>query len=129
MKAAQLPVTAWTTHEWLYFINGLPRDIGIEAMTELDQAFKLTESGNNEIAHSWLKLAIQNQYTAAYQRLDQYLIGIGRRKLIQPLYEELMKTAQGQKMAQRVYEEARPGYHPLAQGTMDGIVGKPTSKH
>lgn len=127
LAAKDLPVTRWTTHEWLYFINGLPRDLGVEAMQALDQAFALTDSGNNEIAHSWLRLAILNQYKAAYARLDQYLIGIGRRKLIQPLYEELMKTEQGKMMAKRVYQEARPGYHPLAQSSIDEVIaGKKT---
>lgn len=125
-KAAhELPVKNWTTHEWLYFINQLPRDLGVARMAELDKAFKLTDSGNNEVVHSWLKLAIVNDYSTAYNRLDQYLTGIGRRKLITPLYEELMKTEKGQAMAQRIYREARPGYHPLAQGTMDEVVGKP----
>lgn len=123
--AAELPVNNWTTHEWLYFINQLPRDLGVERMAELDKAFKLTDSGNNEVVHSWLKLAIVNNYSVAYNRLDQYLTGIGRRKLITPLYEELMKTEKGQAMAKRIYREARPGYHPLAQGTMDEVVGKP----
>jgi len=123
--AAKLPVKNWTTHEWLYFLNQLPRDVGVERMAELDKAFKLTDSGNNEVVHSWLKLAIVNNYSVAYNRLDQYLTGIGRRKLITPLYEELMKTEKGQAMAKRIYREARPGYHPLAQGTMDEVVGKP----
>lgn len=123
--AAELPVKSWTTHEWLYFLNNLPQDLGSERMKTLDQAFHLTDSGNNEIAHSWLKLAIVNNYTVADARLEQYLIGIGRRKLIQPLYEALMKTPEGKVKAQMIYREARPGYHPLAQSSMDAIVGKP----
>lgn len=120
--AEQLEVGEWTTHEWLYFINHLPDDLGVEKMEKLDQAFHLTDIGNNEIAHSWLKLAIGNHYQPAYGRLDQYLTGIGRRKLIQPLYEELMKTPEGQGMAKRIYAEARPGYHPMAQHSIDQVV-------
>ena len=91
-------------------------------LTALDRAFALTQSKNNEIAHSWLLIAIRNQYTAAFMRLEHYLISIGRRKLITPLYKALMETEKGAEIAKRIYLEARPGYHPLAQSTMDAIV-------
>ena len=89
---------------------------------DLDQAFGLTNSTNNEVAHSWLLIAIRNDYAPAYVRLEDYLVSIGRRKLITPLYEELIKTDKGAKFASRVYSIARPGYHPLAVRTVDGIL-------
>ncbi len=55
-------------------------------------------------------------------RLEDYLVSIGRRKLIVPLYEELMKSDEGSAFARRVYEIARPGYHPLAVTTLDDLV-------
>ena len=84
--------------------------------------FALTASSNNEIAHSWLLIAIHNNYQVAWPRLESYLIEIGRRKLIRPLYEALMETPEGAAFARQVYQAARPGYHPLAQGTVDRIV-------
>ena len=94
--------------------------MGLQA--ELDQAFGLTNSTNNEIAHSWLLIAIRNHYRAALPRLREYLIGIGRRKLIVPLYRALMTQDWGQEFARDTYASARPGYHPLAQGTIDNVV-------
>lgn len=122
LPADAIKSDAWTTQEWLYFLNNLPDDIGVERMRSLDTAFNLTSSGNNEIAHSWLKLAIHNEYQPAYQRLSEYMISIGRRKLIVPLYEALMETDQGRTMAREIYAQARPGYHPLAQSTIDTII-------
>lgn len=122
LAADAIKTSKWTTQEWLYFLNNLPEDIGIERMTALDKAFDLTATGNNEIAHSWLKLAVQNQYQPAYSRLQQYLVSIGRRKLIVPLYEALMESEAGAAFAQKVYAQARPGYHPLAQVTIDDVV-------
>ncbi len=122
LEAADIDTDQWSTQEWLYFLNNLPTDIGAGRLAELDKAFELTAAGNNEIAHSWLKLAIQNQYQPAFQRLEQYLVGIGRRKLIVPLYEELMKSESGTAFARRVYDQARPGYHPQAQSGIDVIV-------
>ncbi|MBV36409.1 MAG: aminopeptidase [Rickettsiales bacterium] len=113
----------WTVHEWLHFINNLPEDLNLEQMKQLDQAFNLTDSTNNEIAHAWLMLAVKTNYDVVMPRLETYLVSIGRRKLIVPLYRELMATDEGAKFAKRVYKIARPGYHPLAQGTIDEIVG------
>jgi len=48
---------------------------------------------------------------------------VGRRKFLKPIYSELMKTPEGQERARQIYEKARAGYHPIAQHTLDGIVG------
>lgn len=122
LQAAEIPTAEWTTHEWLYFLNTLPVKLAPAQLQELDAAFSLTQSPNSEIAHSWLLIAIRNNYQPAFGRLERYLIQIGRRKLIKPLYEELMKTPEGAEFARGVYEQARPGYHPLAQNTLDAIV-------
>lgn len=119
---ADLESGEWTVHEWLHFINNLPEDLSQEQMVQLDQAFKLTDSTNNEIAHAWLLLSLKTNYDEVMPRLETYLVSIGRRKLIVPLYKQLMKTDEGATFAKRVYKVARPGYHPLAQGTLDAVV-------
>ena len=92
-------------------------------MTELDRALGLTESGNAEVAFQWLLMAIPSKYAPAEPRLEAFLIGIGRRKFIKPLYEELWKTPEGQVRARAIYKKARPGYHPIGRDTVDRIVG------
>jgi hypothetical protein len=52
-----------------------------------------------------------------------FLKSVGRRKFLKPIYSELMKTPEGQARARAIYAEARPGYHPIAQTSIDGIVG------
>ncbi|GAA4355349.1 M1 family metallopeptidase [Kangiella marina] len=119
---ADLGSSEWTVHEWLHFINNLPEDLSLEHMTQLDSEFKLTDSTNNEIAHAWLLLSLKAGYDEVMPRLETYLVSIGRRKLIVPLYKALMETEDGAAFAKRVYKVARPGYHPLAQGTIDEVV-------
>ncbi len=119
--AADLPAASWSTQEWLYFLDGFGDGLDAARMAELDRTFKLTASGNSEIAHLWLKHAVRAGYPAADRRLEQYLIGIGRRKLIVPLYEELLKTAAGRERAAAIYAKARAGYHPVAQVTIDKL--------
>ncbi len=114
----------WTLHEWLHFINNLPLDIGIQLMTSLDNNFKLTQSTNAEISHAWYLLSIRVGYEEVNTNMAKYLKAIGRRKLIVPLYKELANTTKGKAWALNVYKQARPGYHGLAQGTIDEIFNK-----
>ena len=118
----QLPTAKWTLHEWLHFINNLPIDISTERMSVLDKAFDLTHSKNAEIAHAWYLLSVRAGYDVVFPAMSEYLISIGRRKLIVPLYKELAQTKQGKSWALSVYKKARPGYHGLAQGTVDSIL-------
>ncbi|MGI5309646.1 M1 family metallopeptidase [Rheinheimera sp. WS51] len=122
ITADQLSTEAWTVHEWLYFINNLPLSINLQQMASLDSAYDLTHSTNAEIAHAWYLLALKADYKEITAPLEQYLINIGRRKLIIPLYTQLATTPQGLAFAKEVYSKARPGYHPLAQSTVDEIL-------
>jgi len=123
ISAAQLPTADWSVHEWLHFLNNLPRDLSITKMTELDNQFNLTQSTNAERAFAWFMLAVGNGYQPIYPALDKHLSGIGRRKLIVPLYKALIKNGR-KDWAHDVYLKARPGYHPLAQGTVDDLFAK-----
>jgi aminopeptidase N len=125
IAAADLPAKQWTTHEWVHFLDGFPPKSAATKLAELDAAFDVTNVGNSEIAFSWLRIAIRNDYAPAYPRLENYLMTIGRRKLIRPLYEELMKTPAGTARARAIYAAARPNYHPIATSTLDAIVLKP----
>jgi aminopeptidase N len=121
--AAQLDTKKWSTQEWLRFLRTLPSPLALDRMRELDRDFRLTSSGNAEVAFQWLLMAIPARYEAADARLEDFLLNIGRRKFIKPLYEELCKTPEGEKRALAIYGRARPGYHPIAQETVDRIVG------
>jgi leukotriene-A4 hydrolase len=112
----------WVTQQWLYFLDNMPATLSAKQLGDLDQGYGFTHSQNAEIEQSWLKIVIRNDYQPGYARLEEYLKTIGRRKLITPLYAELMKTAPGTEFAKRVYAKARPGYHPDTVSAIDAIV-------
>jgi len=113
---------AWSTQEWIHFVDALPRRMEPNRLAALDKRFGLTTSKNAEIAHVWYRLAIANRYAAAYQAMERYLIQIGRRKLILPLYRDLAATPEGLAQAKKIYAAARDGYHPLAQDAVDEVL-------
>ena len=122
VAASELPFERWRTQQRLQFLRHLPSPLPLERMRELDSALRLTSTGNNEVAFQWLFMAIKARYAPADARLEDFLVSIGRRKYIKPLYEELAKTPAGRQRALAIYRKARPGYHPIAVDTMDRIL-------
>lgn len=140
LPATKLSTTKWTTQEWLHFLKFVQDAFAAPAvpagpsttqlsqtettrlMAELDRAFHLTRSGNSEIAFQWLLMSIKNRYAPADPRLEDFLMNIGRRKFIKPLYEELAKTPEGRARALTIYRRARPTYHPIAVASIDEVL-------
>lgn len=122
ISTQQLPADRWNTHEWLHFLRFLPKRPGVDKLQELDRAFHLTDSGNSEIVHQWLLMAIRSNYEPAHERLEEFLITNGREKLIKPLYEELVKSREGRRVAAAIYKKARPTYHAIVVNKIDKIL-------
>ena len=111
-----------STNELLYFIGHLPKSLSLSEMESLDKEFRLTQSGNAEIQAAWYTVAIRNKYQAAYSKIEQFLINVGRRKFLTPLYKEMIKTQDGKVWAKKIYAQARPNYHSVAYNTIDELV-------
>jgi len=120
--AKDLPASEWTTFEWMHFLRYLPSEMTAMQMQELDDAFLFTNSGNSEITAKWLEIAINNHYDPAYERLQDFLTTVGRRKFLVPLYTALVQTETGKVMARAIYEDARPNYHSVSRNTIDKLL-------
>ncbi len=119
--AASLQTDAWFSHQWVHFIQTLPI-LPPEKMAELDARFHFSESGNNEVLSAWLEKSLDARYKAAYPAIERFLTSQGRRKFLKPLYEKLAKNPEDLVFARKIYKVARPTYHPVSQGTIDGIL-------
>ncbi len=113
IAAEDIDTSNWTYHHWKRFLDGMPEKLPREKLEDLDQAFQLTAARNNEIAFSWLRIAIRNGYEPAFDRLENFLRTIGRTKFIGVLYADMMHAGMDE-MARRIFAAARPSYHPLA---------------
>lgn len=118
---AAISAGGWTTQEWLHFINALPDDIDGARMSELDNAFSLTQSANAEIAFAWYMKSLKAKYAPATPAIEAFLGRVGRGKFLYPLYEELVKGGE-RAIAERTFEKSRALYHPIAQRRVAEIL-------
>ncbi|MDT8409235.1 MAG: M1 family metallopeptidase [Wenzhouxiangellaceae bacterium] len=119
----EIPTGQWTVSEWRHFLLGLGDQLDAEQMAAMDAQFGLTETGNVEILYLWLARAIEARYEPGIERLEQFLLEVGRNKFTRPLYEELADTDWGREWAIEVYQRARPGYHPLTRQATERALG------
>jgi len=120
-KPSELKTNNWTTHEWLHFLRHLPDSMSQQQMANLDNEFAFTNSNNSEIQAAWYEHAINNHYEKAYDSIEQFLVKVGRRKFLTPLYTAMMESNL-KDMAIQIYQEARPGYHTISRNTIDEVV-------
>jgi leukotriene-A4 hydrolase len=118
-----LETRGWVTQQWQHFITTLPAGVPAARLAELDQTFGFTASGNSEILCDWLVQSIKRNYHPADERLGEFLMNVGRRKFLKPLYTELARTPAGMARARAIYARARPRYHAVSTGTIDKILG------
>ena len=122
-RAHELETEGWGPHQWLYFLENLPESTNERQLEDLDRIYDFTHTNNNEILAVWLRLGIRAGYSATDARLEEFLMSVGRRKFLQPLYKELSKTPEGTARARDIYFRARPRYHAVSRGTIDELLG------
>ena len=125
LPAKKITSKDWNAHQWLHFLRALPEDVSAKQLAELDAAFAFTQSGNSEIVAEWLSVAAVARYEPAYARLESFLLEVGRRKFLTPLYKALLESEDGKVQAKAIYAKARAGYHAISRDTLDKLLGLP----
>jgi leukotriene-A4 hydrolase len=49
---------------------------------------------------------------------------VGRRKYVVPLYAAFAATPKGRAKAERLFDAAKPGYHPLTVLAVSGVLAR-----
>ncbi len=142
--ASVIDTSGFTTHHWLHLLrkfhtraDGSPGRLSRDEMAGLDARFHFTQTQNAEIACDWFVLSIQSDYRPAYQAMHDFLLKVGRRKFLMPIYEALLAQyvvkdgkyepafAQGKEMATEIFLQAEPGYHSVAARSLRELLGLP----
>ncbi len=132
LGSGQLPssqVTGeWNTQQWVNFLKGMGEKLTVEQLAQLDAAYRFTGTRNGEIAMRWYPLAVRSGYAEAQPAIGEFIARVGRRKLILPIYQELVKTPEGLAFAQETFARARPGYHPITTASVQALLDKAQAK-
>ena len=119
---SQLDTKNWTTHHWLYFLRNIGDTLSVEKMKMLDAEFRFTQSGNSEILCDWFQLSVKKHYEVAYPAMEKFLMSVGRRKFIVPIYKLMAADKTLKEKAKGIYADARGGYHAVAASTLDEVL-------
>jgi leukotriene-A4 hydrolase len=119
---ASVDIQGWTPQAWRHFLGTLlaARPEGA-LLTALDEAFRLSKSGNAELLLPWLRLEARARRDLAIPRIESFLAEQGRYKFLRPLYADLLSTEWGAPIARRTYEGARRRYHALVRSGLDKL--------
>lgn len=124
-RAGTLPTPdGWSTDEWLRFLDLIDPDVTRAQLAALDAKFELTARTNAEVVARWLEVGVKHGLKSVYPRLESFLIEVGRRKYLKPLYGALASVSvEGLDLARQIYARARPGYHAISRATLDKLLG------
>jgi aminopeptidase N len=120
--ATKIDSKNWTSHEWLHFIRHINDKIDLKKMKSLDAAFNFTNSGNAEIQAAWFEHTIEKGYSSADASVEEFLVRVGRRKFLMPLYKSLLKADPSGAKAKAIYKKARANYHAVSQESIDELL-------
>ncbi|MGN7837224.1 M1 family metallopeptidase [Stenotrophomonas sp. 22385] len=123
LPSAQI-TSEWGTQEWVHFIDGMGKTLPVDKLAALDKAYAFTGTANGEIAMRWYPLAIRSGYLEANEAAGAFIERVGRRKLILPIYAELVKTPEGLAFAKAAFEKAKPSYHPITTASVQDMLDK-----
>jgi hypothetical protein len=65
---------------------------------------------------------IKNNYSKANPYIENYLLNVGRRKFLKPLYEAFAKTPEGMKTGLAIFKKAEGSYHAVSRNSIKEIL-------
>jgi aminopeptidase N len=118
LPAVELEAKNWIALEWMHFLNDIDSKANAAQLKELDEAYGLRTSPNNEIAFRFYLASVHAGYNVR-DPLNVFLMNVGRQKFVVPLYAALLKNPSEASWAKSLYLKARPRYHPDTQASVD----------
>jgi len=107
-----------TPAELLVLLQGLTPDAA--KVRELDARFGISGRRSLELRQALVLLMIRAGMPEAVEAARRIVLETGRMKYLRPLYTELCRRDPA--VAQRIYQEARSGYHHIARSVIEGVL-------
>lgn len=124
VSTEQLKAKDWNAAEWMKFLNDIDNKADAKKLQELDRAYDLANTKNNEVAFRFYRASVHAGYRAVRPQLEAFLMSVGRQKFVVPLYAALREKPDDRAWAEGIYKKARERYHPETQSSVDKAMGK-----
>ena len=123
LPTVELEAKNWIALEWMHFLNDIDGKANAAQLKELDETYGLRTSQNNEIAFRFYLASVNAGYNVR-DPLNTFLMQVGRKKFVVPLYSAMLKNPSETGWAKSLYLKARPRYHPDTQASVDKQMRK-----
>jgi len=123
LPTIELEAKNWIALEWMHFLNDIDAKANAAQLKELDEAYGLRTSQNNEIAYRFYLASVNAGYNVR-DPLNTFLMQVGRKKFVLPLYSAMLKNPSEAAWAKSLYLKARARYHPDTQAAVDKQMRK-----
>jgi leukotriene-A4 hydrolase len=104
--------------ELLVYLQSLAPDAG--RLRELDARWALSSRRSLELRHTFVLAQLRAGVEGAVEAARRILLETGRMRYLRPIYTELLRVDRA--AAQRIYQEARGGYHHVARAVVEGLL-------
>lgn len=123
-KDAKMKRGDFITQEWLAFIRALSPSISSNKLAMIDKQLDFSKSANAVIKSEWFQLTIKAGYTENRPEIEKHLTLVGRRWLIQGIYQELRESARKDDLewAKGIFEKVQGNYHFISRSTVKDIL-------
>jgi aminopeptidase N len=128
LTTAQLEPAKWSATEWMKFLNDIDHKADRAKLQELDAAYHLAGTRNDEVAFRFYRAAVHAGYRDVQPQIDAFLMRVGRQKFVVPLYTALLANPDDAAFARAVYAKAQERYHPITQASVNKQMAKAKAK-
>jgi leukotriene-A4 hydrolase len=108
-----------TSKDICYYLQSLPRKPKAFKLQHLDASFGFSSTSDPEVRTLWYKLALPRNYKPAMETVSEFLSSVGRGKFVVPIFDALIETKEGRKLAAEIYEKNKTFYSQMVRGRIE----------
>lgn len=124
----QISIHDHIVQEWQTFIRRLPSHLAVNKLKEIDRYLRFSYSGNSELLTEWFVLSAHCNYVSHNKdQIARFLMKVGRRKYLMPIYEALLLNPNTRAFALSTFEKAKNHYHAVSRNSISELI-KETKK-
>ena len=116
---AETEIQALTSKDRCYFLEAVLNKVKLDQIRKLDAAFHFSETKDPEVLTLWYTITLPKNYDPTLATVPAFLGSVGRGKFLVPVYEALLASKNGKKLATSIFEKNKTFYSPLMNSRLE----------